>query len=72
MTAMGKHVTSIGIGTATAIAGLVLWLTTEGVHVPVISLHKTGLVLAVLGLIEVIVSGVALINPRTRHRDYDL
>ncbi|MEK2476666.1 MULTISPECIES: DUF5708 family protein [Streptomyces] len=36
-------------GILLAIVGVILWLTTERTETPVISLHKAGLVLAIVG-----------------------
>lgn len=69
---MKKHLTSLGIGCVLGIAGLVLWLTTGNVQTPVISLSKVGVVLAVLGGVEVAVAVVALALPSTRRREYEL
>ncbi|MGW8555091.1 DUF5708 family protein [Streptomyces tubercidicus] len=41
-----------GLGIVLAIAGLALWLTTEEVESSVISLHKAGLILAIVGAAE--------------------
>jgi len=72
MTPVGKHVSSLVVGIATGVVGLILWLATPGVEVPIISLRTTGMVLVVLGGIETLVSGFALLNPRARHRNYKL
>lgn len=66
---MRGHLTSIGIGLGIAVLGLVLWRTTGAVSTPVISLDKVGVVLLVLGVIEIAISGVALAAPSTRHRN---
>ncbi|MFF2806082.1 DUF5708 family protein [Streptomyces sp. NPDC058000] len=39
----------IAIGVFLAIVGVILWLTTKEVETPVVSLHKAGLVLAIVG-----------------------
>jgi hypothetical protein len=67
-----NHGISVGLGIAMAVVGLVLWRTTGNVHLPFLALSKIGFVLLVLGLIEVVVSGLALLDPATRHRHYDL
>lgn len=59
---------SIGTGLALAALGLVLWLTTRGVHTPVVTLTKVGVVLMALGALEVVISTVALALPSTRHK----
>jgi len=56
-----------GLGLVMAVAGAALWLTTGWVETPIITLSKVGVVLLVLGLIEVAVSGVAIARPSTRH-----
>ncbi|WP_432141249.1 DUF5708 family protein [Streptomyces sp. bgisy084] len=42
----------IAIGIVVAIVGLALWLSTEEVENAVISLHKAGLILAIIGAAE--------------------
>ncbi|MGG2462012.1 DUF5708 family protein [Streptomyces sp. RGM 3693] len=42
----------IAIGVFLAIVGVILWLTTKGVETPLVSLHKAGLVLAIVGAAE--------------------
>ncbi|GAA2655086.1 DUF5708 family protein [Streptomyces lunalinharesii] len=42
----------IAAGAVLAIVGVILWLTTKEVQTPVVSLHKVGLVLAVVGAAE--------------------
>lgn len=69
---MRTHLTSVGLGVAMAVIGLVLWRTTGGVKTPVVSLSKLGVVLLVLGVVEVAVSGIALARPSTRHEDMPL
>lgn len=64
-----KHLGSVGIGVAMGVVGLMLWQTTSGVHLPVISLSKIGVVLAVLGAVEIVISGGAMLFPSSRHRD---
>jgi drug/metabolite transporter (DMT)-like permease len=61
---MGKHVWSAWIGAAMIVAGLVLFFIFREVETPVIGLRQLGLVLAVLGLIELAVSGFALSRSR--------
>ncbi|UZJ30576.1 DUF5708 family protein [Streptomyces endophytica] len=39
----------IAIGIVLAVIGLVLWLTTKEVETPIVSLHKAGLILAIVG-----------------------
>ena len=64
---MRKHVVSVGIGALMLVVGLALWLGAGDVDTPVITLSKLGLVLTVLGALEVAISGFALIKPSTRH-----
>lgn len=66
---MRKHVISVAIGVLMLAVGLALWLGAGDVETPVITLSKLGVVLAVLGALEVAISGFALLNPSTRHRD---
>lgn len=69
---MRNHLMSLGIGLVMLLAGLLMWSLAGGVHTPVLSLPKIGMVLAVLGLIEVAITGVALVLPSSRHREYEL
>lgn len=71
-TVMKKHFASVVIGCAIGVIGVVLWLTTAGVRVPIVSPSKVGVVLMALGAIEVAVSGTALVLPSTRHREHEL
>lgn len=64
---MKNHVVSIGIGCVLGVVGLLLWQEAGGVEVPVVSLTTAGKVLALLGGVEVVISGVALARPATRH-----
>lgn len=63
---MRKHAVSAGVGTAMLATGLVLYVLFADVETPVVGLRQAGVVLAVLGLIELAVSGFALL--RLRHR----
>jgi hypothetical protein len=65
---MRKHAVSVGVGVVMTVAGLVLFLVFADVETPVIGLRQLGLVLAVLGVIEVAVSGFALLRPSTKAR----
>lgn len=65
---MKSHLWSIAIGVGMIVVGGVLWLTTQDVHTPVITLSKAGLVVAVLGLVDVVISGVALALPPARRK----
>jgi len=39
---------------------------------PIVTLSKVGVVLAILGAVEVLISGIALALPATRRRSYEL
>jgi len=69
---MRNHLLSLGIGAGMVMIGLVLWATTQDVDTPVVSLSKTGVVLAVLGVVELVITAAALAPPSTRHRNYNL
>lgn len=45
----GELMKGIAVGIVLAIVGLVLWLTTKEVETPIVSLHKAGLILAIIG-----------------------
>lgn len=51
-TERGKPMKGVALGIVLTIAGLALWLTTEEVENAVISLHKAGLILAIVGAAE--------------------
>lgn len=57
---MHKQLWSLGAGAVMTVAGLVLYLAFADVETPVIGLRQLGVVLVVLGVIELAVSGVAL------------
>lgn len=67
-----NDILSFGIGIAMVAIGGALWLTTGDVETPVVSLDKVGIVVAVLGVVELVVTTVKVINPATRHRDEPL
>ncbi|WP_043660807.1 DUF5708 family protein [Thermocrispum municipale] len=67
-----NDILSFGIGIAMVAIGVALWLTTGDVETPVVSLDKVGIVVAVLGVVELVVTTVKVINPATRHRDEPL
>ncbi|MGA4877810.1 DUF5708 family protein [Streptomyces lydicamycinicus] len=50
----------IAIGIVVTIAGLALWLSTEEVENSVISLHKAGMILAIIGAAEALFALLAL------------
>ena len=57
---MRRQLWSLGAGAVMAVAGLVLYLAFADVETPVVGLRQLGVVLVVLGVIELAVSGVAL------------
>ncbi|MFG2140357.1 DUF5708 family protein [Streptomyces sp. NPDC048650] len=50
----------MAIGVLLAIIGVIVWLTTKEVETPVVSLHKAGLILAVVGGAEALFALVGL------------
>ncbi|MFJ9416950.1 DUF5708 family protein [Streptomyces sp. NPDC101227] len=50
----------MAIGIVLAIVGVILWLTTKEVETPVVSLHKAGLVLALVGAAEALFALVGM------------
>ncbi|MFF4950858.1 DUF5708 family protein [Streptomyces chattanoogensis] len=50
----------IATGVFLAVVGVILWLTTQQVETPLVSLHKVGLVLAVVGAAEALFALVGL------------
>lgn len=66
---MRHHVLSVGIGLVMLVVGLGLWQLADGIDTPVIDLSTLGVVLLVLGVVEMLVSGVALAVPSSRRRD---
>jgi hypothetical protein len=63
---MKNHLVSVATGLVLVGLGLLLWWGAEGVVTPVVSLSKVGLVLWVLGAVEIAVSGAALATRSTR------
>lgn len=57
---MSGHLWSLTAGAAMTVAGLVLYFAFADVETPVIGLRQLGVVLAVLGVIELAVTGFAL------------
>lgn len=57
---MRKHLWSLGAGAVMTVAGLVLYFAFAEVETPVIGLRQLGVVLAVLGVIELAVTSFAL------------
>ncbi|WP_041624589.1 DUF5708 family protein [Stackebrandtia nassauensis] len=66
---MRRHLVSLGIGIVLAVVGLVLWLGFGHVETPVIGLRQTGIVLAVLGGAEAVLSLGMIMFPSTRDKD---
>ncbi|GAA2804828.1 DUF5708 family protein [Crossiella cryophila] len=60
---MSKNVKSLFIGAFMLIVGLILAFTTKGIETPIISLDKVGVVLAILGGIELVITGAMMIFP---------
>jgi hypothetical protein len=54
----------LAMGVALLVVGLVLYLTTEAVHTPVFTLTKVGLVLIVVGGIDIVVVLARLVSGR--------
>ncbi|WP_438487181.1 DUF5708 family protein [Streptomyces sp. S186] len=56
----------IAVGILLAIVGVILWLTTREVETPVVSLHKIGLVLAIVGGAEALFAVLGLGKKTTK------
>ncbi|MEU9115147.1 DUF5708 family protein [Streptomyces sp. NPDC048483] len=50
----------MAIGIVLVIVGVILWLTTQQVELPYVSLHKVGLIMAVVGAAEALFALVGL------------
>lgn len=61
---MSKHAWELVVGVVMIVGGLVLFTVFADVETPVIGLRQTGLVIAVLGVVEI----VATVWSRTRSR----
>lgn len=59
---MSKHSWSAVAGIAMTAVGLVLYFAFADVETPVVGLRQLGVVLAVLGVVELAVSGYALVR----------
>lgn len=59
---MSKHSWSVVAGIAMTAVGLVLYFAFADVETPVVGLRQLGVVLAVLGVVELAVSGYALVR----------
>jgi len=66
---LSANVKSLIIGTVMLVVGVILWQTGKGVQIPVFSLDKVGIVLAVLGVIELVVTGSVMIFPSKKNLD---
>ncbi|MFI0468028.1 DUF5708 family protein [Saccharopolyspora sp. 5N102] len=60
--------TTLASGVVLALIGAVLWATTGGVELPVVSPSKVGVVLLVVGAIEIVVGLAMVIGRSTRGR----
>lgn len=61
---MNKHGWAFVVGVAMIIGGLVLFFAFLDVETPVVGLRQAGLVIAVLGVIEIAVTGWSMIGSR--------
>lgn len=61
---MSKNQTHLAIGGFMLVAGIILALTTQNVETPVVSLDKVGIVLIVLGAIEILWTVKVMMTPR--------
>lgn len=66
---MSANVKSLIIGTIMLLGGLILRFSGEGIEVPVFTLTKLGLVLAVLGGIELAITASMMIFPPKKQLD---
>ncbi|MFI1201175.1 DUF5708 family protein [Streptomyces sp. BHT-5-2] len=56
----------IAVGILLAIVGVILWLTTKEVETPIVSLHKIGLILAIVGGAEALLAVLSLGKKSTK------
>jgi hypothetical protein len=63
---LSANVKSLVIGTVMLVAGLILWLTGQGVDILIFSLNKIGVVLAILGGLELAATAAARVFPRQK------
>ncbi|MCU4298799.1 hypothetical protein D3I60_17260 [Brevibacterium permense] len=61
---MSKHVWAFIVGAVMIIGGLVMFFVFLDVETPVIGLRQAGLVIAVLGVIEIVATGWSMIVAR--------
>ncbi|MFJ8913076.1 DUF5708 family protein [Amycolatopsis sp. NPDC102389] len=66
---MSANVKSLIIGAVMLVGGLILWMVGGGVEIPVFSLDKVGIVLAVLGGIELVITASVMIFPPKKKLD---
>ena len=66
---MSANVKSLLIGAIMLIGGLILVFAGKGIETPIITLDKLGLVLAVLGGIELVVTGAMMAFPSKKKID---
>ncbi|WP_336662579.1 hypothetical protein [Leucobacter sp. USHLN154] len=65
---MSKHAWALVVGIVMIVGGLVMFFAFLEVETPVIGLRQVGLVLAVLGLIEIVATTWSMVGSR-RTRD---
>lgn len=65
---MSKHAWALVVGVVMIVGGLVMFFAFLEVETPVIGLRQVGLVLAVLGLIEIVATTWSMVGSR-RTRD---
>ncbi|MBS3181159.1 MULTISPECIES: hypothetical protein [Leucobacter] len=65
---MSKHTWAFVVGVVMIVGGLVMFFAFLDVETPVIGLRQVGLVLAVLGLIEIVATTWSMVGSR-RTRD---
>jgi hypothetical protein len=66
---LSANVKSLLIGAIMLIGGLILVFAGKGVEIPVFTLDKLGLVLAVLGGIELVITASVMIFPPKKRAD---
>ena len=65
---MSKHAWALVVGVVMIVGGLVMFFAFLDVETPVIGLRQVGLVLAVLGVIEIVATAWSMVGSR-RTRD---
>lgn len=61
---MSRHGWNLCVGAVMTLGGLVMFFAFHDVETPVIGLRQAGLVIAVLGLIELVVTGWSILRSR--------